>query len=166
MTTSHFLKNETVIMSLYFPDPLPLSSTVRLVLCSTAELQHNHQVYNVLHVCRVKMGSLNLQFCLSNGTCIIKKGNDGWKRKINNQEVIQSNSTSCPCHQKRSRARLLGLMRVRLVFRRRRFDPAVRQNILSWRLVMKSFLRPFSPYRWFKQSSCQLLAKGCALSTC
>ena len=29
---------------------------------------------------------------------------------------------------------------------------------------MKSFLRPFSPYRLFKQGSCQLLAKGCALS--
>ena len=23
-------------------------------------------------------------------------------------------------------------------------------NILSWRLVMKSFLQPFSPYNWFK----------------
>ena len=30
-------------------------------------------------------------------------------------------------------------------------------------LVMKTFLRPFS--RWFKKSSCQLLAKECALST-
>ena len=38
-------------------------------------------------------------------------------------------------------------------------------NILSWRLVMNSFLRPFSPYRWFKQGICQLLAKECALST-
>ena len=32
-------------------------------------------------------------------------------------------------------------------------------------LVMKTFLRPFSPFRWFKKSSCQLLAKECALST-
>ena len=32
-------------------------------------------------------------------------------------------------------------------------------------LVMKSFLRPFSLLRWFKKSSCQLLAKECALST-
>ena len=32
-------------------------------------------------------------------------------------------------------------------------------------LVMKKFLRPFSLYRWFKKSSCQLLAKECALST-
>ena len=31
-------------------------------------------------------------------------------------------------------------------------------------LVMKTFLRPFSLFRWFK-SSCQLLAKECALST-
>ena len=30
------------------------------------------------------------------------------------------------------------------------FDPPDWQNILSWRLVMKSFLRPFSPYPWFK----------------
>ena len=32
-------------------------------------------------------------------------------------------------------------------------------------LVMKKFLRPFSLFRWFKKSSCQLLAKECALST-
>ena len=31
----------------------------------------------------------------------------------------------------------------------------------SW----KHFLRPFSLFRWFKKSSCQLLAKECALST-
>ena len=38
-------------------------------------------------------------------------------------------------------------------------------NILSLRLIMKSFLRSFSPFRWFKKGSCQLLAKECALST-
>ena len=32
-------------------------------------------------------------------------------------------------------------------------------------LVMKTFLRPFSLYRWFKKSSCQVLTKECALST-
>ena len=32
-------------------------------------------------------------------------------------------------------------------------------------LVMKTFLWPFSLFRWFKKSSCQLLAKECALST-
>ena len=32
-------------------------------------------------------------------------------------------------------------------------------------LVMKTFLRPFSLFRWFKKSSCQLLEKECALST-
>ena len=32
-------------------------------------------------------------------------------------------------------------------------------------LAMKKFLRPFSLFRWFKKSSCQLLAKECALST-
>ena len=32
-------------------------------------------------------------------------------------------------------------------------------------LVMKTFLRPFSLFRWFKKSSCQLLVKECALST-
>ena len=32
-------------------------------------------------------------------------------------------------------------------------------------LVMKTFLRSFSLFRWFKKSSCQLLAKECALST-
>ena len=32
-------------------------------------------------------------------------------------------------------------------------------------LVLKKNLRPFSLFRWFKKSSCQLLAKECALST-
>ena len=32
-------------------------------------------------------------------------------------------------------------------------------------LVMKTFLRPFSLFCWFKKSSCQLLAKECALNT-
>ena len=32
-------------------------------------------------------------------------------------------------------------------------------------LVMKTFLRPFSLFRWFKKCSCQLLAKECALSS-
>ena len=32
-------------------------------------------------------------------------------------------------------------------------------------LVMKTFLRPFSLSHWSKKSSCQLLAKECALST-
>ena len=47
----------------------------------------------------------------------------------------------------------------------RGFDPHVRQNILSWSLAMKKFLRPFSPFRWFKKGSYQLLAKECALNT-
>ena len=38
-------------------------------------------------------------------------------------------------------------------------------TILSLRLIMKSFLRSFSPFHWFKKESCQLLAKKCALST-
>ena len=32
-------------------------------------------------------------------------------------------------------------------------------NILSWRWIMKYFLRSFSPFRWFKKGSCQFLAK-------
>ena len=32
-------------------------------------------------------------------------------------------------------------------------------------LVMKTFLRPFSLFRWFKKRRCQLLARECALST-
>ena len=35
-------------------------------------------------------------------------------------------------------------------------------NILSWRLIMKYFLRSFSPFRWFKKGSWQFLAKECA----
>ena len=33
--------------------------------------------------------------------------------------------------------------------------PAEVGNILSWRLIMKYFLRSFSPFRWFKKGSCQ-----------
>ena len=40
--------------------------------------------------------------------------------------------------------------------------PAEVGNILSWRLIMKYFLRSFSPFRWFKKDSCQFLAKECA----
>ena len=35
-------------------------------------------------------------------------------------------------------------------------------NILSWRLIVKYFLKSFSPFRWFKKGSCQFLAKECA----
>ena len=40
--------------------------------------------------------------------------------------------------------------------------PAEVGNILSWRLIMKYFLRPFSPFRWFKKGICQFLAEECA----
>ena len=40
--------------------------------------------------------------------------------------------------------------------------PAEVGSILSWRLIMKYFLRSFSPFRWFKKGSCQFLAKECA----
>ena len=40
--------------------------------------------------------------------------------------------------------------------------PAEVGNILSWRLIMKYYLRSFSPFRCFKKGSCQFLAKECA----
>ena len=40
--------------------------------------------------------------------------------------------------------------------------PAEVGNILSRRLIMKYFLRSFSPFRLFKKVSCQFLAKECA----
>ena len=40
--------------------------------------------------------------------------------------------------------------------------PAEVGNILSWRLVMKYFLRSFSPIHWYKKGSCQFLVKECA----
>ena len=40
-----------------------------------------------------------------------------------------------------------------------RFDPRRADNILSWRLIMKYFLRSFCLFRWFKKDSCQFLAK-------
>ena len=40
--------------------------------------------------------------------------------------------------------------------------PAGSDNILSWRLIMKYFLRSFSPFRRFKKGSCHFLAKECA----
>ena len=42
------------------------------------------------------------------------------------------------------------------------FDPHWVGNILSWRLIVKYFLRSFSPFRWFKKGSCQFLVKECA----
>ena len=40
--------------------------------------------------------------------------------------------------------------------------PAEVGNILSWRLIVKYFLRLFSPFHWFKKGSSQFLAKKCA----
>ena len=40
--------------------------------------------------------------------------------------------------------------------------PAEVGSILSWRLIMKYFLRSFSPFRGFQKGSCQFLAKECA----
>ena len=40
--------------------------------------------------------------------------------------------------------------------------PAEVGNTLSWLLIMKYFLRSFSPFRWFKKGSCQFLANECA----
>ena len=39
--------------------------------------------------------------------------------------------------------------------------PAEVSNILSWILIMKYFLRSFSPFRWFKKDICQFLSKEC-----
>ena len=57
-------------------------------------------------------------------------------------------------------------MRVRLLCGRSRVRSS-RPAKHSFRrdLVMKTFLRPFSPFRWFKKGSCQLLTKECARST-
>ena len=33
--------------------------------------------------------------------------------------------------------------------------PAEVGSILSWKLIMKYFLRSFSPFRWFKKGRCQ-----------
>ena len=61
------------------------------------------------------------------------------------------------------RPRWSSWMRVRLETRRSRVStPAEVINILLWRLIMKYFLRPFSPFRWFKKGSYQFLAKECA----
>ena len=38
-------------------------------------------------------------------------------------------------------------------------------TFFCWDLVMKTFLLPYSLFRWFKKSSCQLLAEECALNT-
>ena len=43
-----------------------------------------------------------------------------------------------------------------------RFDPRQVGNILSWRLIMKYFLRSYSPFHWFKKGSGQFLEKECA----
>ena len=40
------------------------------------------------------------------------------------------------------------------------FDPRRVGNILSWRLIMRYFLRSFSPFRWFRKVSCQFPLRG------
>ena len=45
----------------------------------------------------------------------------------------------------------------------RGFTPAEVGKVLLWRLIMKYFLRPFSPFRWFNKGSCQFLAKDCTI---
>ena len=44
------------------------------------------------------------------------------------------------------------------------FNPHVR-HMLSWRLGHENISMAILLFRWFKKSSCQLLAKECALST-
>ena len=39
------------------------------------------------------------------------------------------------------------------------------KTFFHWDLIMKKYLWPFCPFRWFKKGSCQLLAKEWALST-
>ena len=41
-------------------------------------------------------------------------------------------------------------------------DTARSGNIPYQRLIIKYFLRSFSPFHWFKKASCQFLAKECA----
>ena len=72
--------------------------------------------------------------------------------------LLQKHSTYSFC----SRPRYLSWMRIRLVTRRLRVRYPPGHNILSWSLIMKFFLRSFSPFRWFKKGSCQFLAKECA----
>ena len=43
------------------------------------------------------------------------------------------------------------------------FNPRRVGNIISWRLIMKYFLRSFSLFRWFKKGSCQFLVKECTI---
>ena len=43
-----------------------------------------------------------------------------------------------------------------------RSTPSEVGNILLWRLMMKYFLRSFSPFCWFKKGRCQFLAKECS----
>ena len=44
-------------------------------------------------------------------------------------------------------------------------DCWLRWYTFSWRLIMKSFLWPFSPLQLIQMGSCQLLAKVCTLTT-
>ena len=89
----------------------------------------------------------------------------GQNQKTENKKNIITCSLSCAELVKRgfSRPRWLSWMR------RPTGDqevagstPAEVGNILLWRLIMKYFLRSFSPFRWFKKGGCQFLAKECA----
>ena len=51
---------------------------------------------------------------------------------------------------------------VQLETRRSLVQPPPSWATFFWRLIMKYFLRSFSPFRWFEKGSCQFLAKECA----
>ena len=53
-------------------------------------------------------------------------------------------------------------MPVWLVIRRLQVQPCQVGNILSCSMIMKYFLRSFSPFLWVKKGSCQFLVKECA----
>ena len=50
----------------------------------------------------------------------------------------------------------------RLIRRSQVRSPPGPATFFSWRLIMKYFLRSFSPVCWFKKGNCQCLAKECA----
>ena len=101
--------------------------------------------------------------------CIHKTVNCTWKMKKfcicwSSVGIQKGHKCKYTCTSTYCKIRWVSWMCIWLMIRRLQagLTPAEVGNILSWRLIMKYFLRSFSPSRWFKKGSCQFLEKECA----
>ena len=119
------------------------------------------EIFNYLPtdwIAQLEIGDMNLT-CCKTFNCIKLKLNQQHAHcfTVSNKKLAE-HCTKLPGAIARSDARLPGM-------HGRWFDPHLRQHSFL-EIGHEIFFQPFSPFRWFKKGSYQLLAKECALSTC